>query len=168
MHSDALGRGARPRARALPVYQTKTGYLADAEQHVLQDAEMRDEVELLVDERQARALRGLRRSLSEFLALDGDAAAIGDGDACKASDQGGLAGPVGTDQAVNLAPRNVEIRFGQGEFASERLGQTANFHPAFGGSNVRRSPVGGCFGLVAAREHYWLGWSFMNWSTLSL
>ena len=58
--ADALGRGASATARALPVDQTEAGCLADAEQHVLQGAEMGNEVEFLMDERQARPLGGLR------------------------------------------------------------------------------------------------------------
>ena len=105
--------------------------------------------------------------MTELLAVDGDPAAIGEGDARKASDQGGFAGAVGAHQPVNFAPRDIEIGVAEGEFAGEGFGQPANLHPAFGGSRVCGSPVGGCVGLVAVREHYLVGWSFMNWSTLS-
>ncbi len=105
--------------------------------------------------------------MTKLLPVDADPAAIGKGDARKASDQGGLARAVGADQAVNFTARNVEIGFGQGELAREGFGQAADFHPACGGSRVCGSPVGGYFGRVA-REHYLLGWSFMNWSTFSL
>ena len=52
--------------------------LRNAEQHVLQGAEMGNEVEFLMDEREARPLGGLRRALAQLLAADGDPAAIGE------------------------------------------------------------------------------------------
>ncbi len=47
------------------------------------------------------------------------------------------------------------------------LRQTADLRAPFGGPAGSRSPVGGGVESVSDREHYLVGWSFMNWSTLS-
>ncbi len=65
VHADTFGRGAGAGARTLPVDQTEAGRLRHAEQHVLQGAEMGNQIEFLVDEGEPGLLRRLRRALTE-------------------------------------------------------------------------------------------------------
>ena len=79
------------------------------EEHGLGDAQVLDEVELLVD-RPDPVGHGLRRlAYGQQLAIDADLALSRGDHARHALDQRRLAGPVGTEQAVHFPGAHVEV-----------------------------------------------------------
>ena len=102
--------GAHPRA----VEQAEPARLV-AEEDALGDAQVLDQVELLVDRPDPEG-HGLRRLADgQQLAVDADLS-LGRGDHARhALDQRRLPGPVGTEQAVHLPGAHVEVHALQGE-----------------------------------------------------
>ncbi len=80
-----------------------------AEVDVLGDGQPLDEVELLVDRRDAEVHRGLGVTEPHLLALPGDDALVGLVHAGENLDERRLAGPVLAEQAVHLAGPDVEV-----------------------------------------------------------
>ena len=93
-----------------------------AEKDVRRDAQLRDEVELLVDDGDARRLGVAHACEADRLAGDPDLAVIGRVDAGEDLHQRRLAGAVLAHQSVDLAAAQVEIHPAQGRHAGEALG----------------------------------------------
>ena len=79
-----------------------------AQQHVLGDGQVGDQVDLLVDGADACRLGGRRRGEVPFLAVHGDRAAVDRVDACERLDQGRLAGTVLAHDRVHLAREETQ------------------------------------------------------------
>ena len=80
-----------------------------AEEDALGDRQVVDEVELLVDRRDAASERAGRVTVGERLAVEEDLAGGRLDDARDALDQRRLARAVGPEQAVDFAGRDVEV-----------------------------------------------------------
>ena len=111
---------AHQRAGLASLGEPGAGHLV-AEEDVLGDVEVWDQVELLVDGRDA-VLDGLRRRRERgLLAVPGDGAGVGLVEPGEHLDQGGLAGAVLAEQAVHLTRSYVEVDAVQGPHAGELL-----------------------------------------------
>jgi hypothetical protein len=110
-----LRRPAEPGAGALP-----------AEEHVVGHAEAGDQVELLVDRRDAQRDGRLGIGEPHRLALPGDQPLVGLVGAGQDLDQGRLAGAVLPEQAVHLARPHVEVDPAEGPDAGELLDDAAH------------------------------------------
>ena len=97
-----------------------------AEEDRVADAEVLDEVELLVDRRHADGDRRARLPHRQRLAVDEDLALGRRHRARHALDQRRLAGAVGTEQAVDLAGANVEVDARERAHARVLLDEAAN------------------------------------------
>jgi hypothetical protein len=91
------------------------------EEHVLCYGPERDQVDLLVDGRQARQLCLVRRGERDLASVELDAAGVLGVDAGEHLDQGRLAGAVLADQRVHLPGRHLEASLPQRRYAQELL-----------------------------------------------
>ena len=112
------GRG-RPRGGAA-LGEAEARHLV-AEVDVLGDGEATDQVELLVDRRDAEVHGRLRVAEVHLLALPGDRALVGLVHPGEDLDQGRLAGAVLAEQAVHLAREDVEVDPAERDDAWETL-----------------------------------------------
>ena len=92
-----------------------------AEEDVLGDRQAVDQVELLVDRRDARAQGRERRREGDLFALPADGAGVRLVGAGEHLDQGRLAGAVLPEQAVHLAGADLEVDAVEGADAGELL-----------------------------------------------
>ena len=113
-----------------------------AQEHVLGDGELGNEVELLVDRDDAgiACLAGRARRVGP--ALVDDLAAVGHVDAGQDLHERGLAGTVLADQRVDLAGQDVHAHVGEGMDAREALLDGAHLQDGRAGQGARRSSGG--------------------------
>lgn len=97
-----------------------------AEEDVLGDREVLDEVEFLVDGGDAQAHGGDRRLEPDLFAAPGDLAVVGLVGSGEHLDQGGLAGAVLAEEAVDLAGLDLQVDAVQGADAREELGDAGH------------------------------------------
>ena len=97
-----------------------------AEEHALGHRQVLDQVELLVDRRDAAGQRLRRLSRRQRIAVDEDLALRGRDHAGDALDQRRLAGAVGPEQAVHLAGVDVEVDPVERAHARVLLGDAAD------------------------------------------
>ncbi len=119
---ERLGRGAMSRA---PVDAERTADLM-SEHHVLADREVRREVDLLVDRRDAGRLRVRGAREAAFAAGDDDRAGVDPVHAGERLDQGRLAGAVLAHERVDLALEKPEVDAVEGFDAGELDGDPAH------------------------------------------
>ena len=133
--ADALEQGGGLAAHAGPVEEPALAELV-AEEDVVGDPEVGDQVELLVDRGDAAADGRRRVAAGERLAVEQDLAVGRVDGAGDALDQRGLAGAVGADDAVHLAGPHVEVDAVEGAHAGVLLGQAPDLEER------RRRPSG--------------------------
>ena len=97
-----------------------------AEQHVLRDREVGDQVDLLVDRADAGGLRGGRRGELVLLAADEDRAGVDAVDAREGLDQRRLAGAVLAHEGVDLAGEETQGDLAEGPHGAEGDGDVAH------------------------------------------
>jgi hypothetical protein len=97
-----------------------------AQEHVLCDRKVGDEIELLVDGGDAAGDRGARIADWQRLALKADLASSRLDQSGHALDQGRLAGPVLPDKAVDLAAVDPQVDAAEGADARIVLDQPAD------------------------------------------
>ena len=97
-----------------------------AEVDVVGDREARDEVQLLVDRRDAELQRRLRAGEVHLLALPAHGALVGPVRPGQDLDEGGLAGAVLAQEAVHLAGADVEVDAVQRAYTGELLDDAAH------------------------------------------
>ena len=113
-------------ADRLPALAEAGGAELVAEEDVLGDAEVGDEVELLVDRGDPEVHRGLRRRQRDRLALPQDLALVGLVARGEDLDQGRLAGAVLAEQAVHLPRAHLELDPSEREHSGEPLDDAAH------------------------------------------
>ncbi|MNC42983.1 hypothetical protein D3C75_918200 [compost metagenome] len=113
--------GAGPLAQLLVVYVAKAGARLAAEEDVGGNRQLRQQVQLLVDDADPLIL-GVARSLEvDRLTAVADAARIGLIDAGQHLHQGGFAGAIFTEQGHHLARIDSQARFVEGAHTGESL-----------------------------------------------
>ena len=117
-----------------------------AEHHVLADRQVRAEVDLLVDRRDAGPLGVGGAAEDPRLAGDGDRAAVDRVDAGERLDEGGLAGAVLAHERVDLAGAEEEVDAVEREDAGEADGDAAHLDDR-GDFGVRRHGASLTFSL---------------------
>ena len=120
---DAELREHRPRATvdAAPVDRAGPAGTAAAQEEVLGHRLRTDEVQLLVDHRDAVLQRDVRRAQHDLLAVERDRARVGLDHAAEHPDERALAGAVGADETEDLAGADGEVRRADGLDAAEAL-----------------------------------------------
>ena len=118
---EALQVPGRLAVRGLPVDAAAAARLV-AEHHVLADREVRAEVDLLVDRRDAGVLGVGRGAEDALLARDRDGALVDGVDAGQRLDQRRLPGPVLAHERVHLAGAEDEVHAVEREDAREADG----------------------------------------------
>ena len=98
-----------------------------AEIEVLRHRQVRQQIDLLIDGRNARIDRGLGRARRDLGAAEADDAGIAREDAGHRLDQRGLARAVLAEQRVNLAGPQGEIHLLQGAQRAKAFAQAAHF-----------------------------------------
>ena len=119
-----------------------------AEKDVLGDGQLRDEIQVLIDDADAEIPALLEVGMSDIDAVDANLALVVSDGASKDFDEGRLAGPVLADEAVDLAPAQVEVH------AVERDGPRVTLAEADGLEQQRFAHVGpfAHVGLLASRR----------------
>ena len=115
--------GGRLAARSA-LGEAAAGHLVP-EEDVLGDGQALDEVELLVDRRDAEVHGGLRVGEVDLLALPGDGALVGLVHAGEHLDEGRLAGAVLAREAVHLAGADVEVDPAERDHPGKRFTMSA-------------------------------------------
>ena len=125
--------GPHLRAQRRPIDQPQRPAPArlSAEEHIAGDVEIVEQVEFLVDDRDARGDRLADREAVALGAVDPDRAGGRAGDAAQDLDQGRLAGAVLADQAQHLAPVQGEVDPAQRHHAGVGLGDPAELEERF-------------------------------------
>ena len=126
VHSQALKEVARLGDHGPLVEREERAHLLLAQEDVLVGQKVVEEVELLVDEGDARPLDGLDRGAGEVGAVKGDGAGVGGIGAGQDVHEGGLARAVLAEKGVDLPARNVEVDAPQDGDAAERLADAAH------------------------------------------
>ena len=125
-----------------------------AEHHVLADRQVRAEVDLLVDRRDAGGLRVGGGAEDALLAGDGDRAVVDGVDAGERLDEGGLPAPFSPMSGVHLAGAEEEVDVVEREDAREADRDAAHLDERWRlgvGMHVRRRPLPRECGSAGAR-----------------
>ena len=126
VHAQALEEVARLGDHGPLVEREERAGLLLAEEDVLVGEKVVEEVELLVDEGDARLLDRLDRGSGEVGAVEGDGAGVGRVRAGQDVHEGGLARAVLAEKGVDLPARDVEVHAPQDGDAAERLVDAAH------------------------------------------
>ena len=126
VHAQAFEEVARLGDHGPLVEREERPHLLLAEEDVLVGEKVVEEVELLVDEGDARLLDRLDRGSGEVGAVEGDGAGVGRVRAGQDVHEGGLARAVLAEKGVDLPARDVEVHAPQDGDAAERLVDAAH------------------------------------------
>ena len=119
-----------------PVDEAQAAGLA-AEGEVFGDGQRRDEVDLLIDGRDAAGFGVGRRTRGDASALEGDFAGVGGVDAGEDLDERGFAGAVFAEERVDFAGADGEVDGVEGDDAGETFPDAAGGEEGSGGVGHR-------------------------------